>query len=518
MLSRVRTQSKAKHATGEDLARVLPEDGIPWHKKSHLVWLCYYGISLSLLTAANGYDGSLMNGLLALPQWVEFMDNPRGSWLGFISASQALSSAVAYPVVAYFGNRWGRKKGLYIGYFFLLVGAFLQAFTPNTAGFIIARFLIGQPSAWWSCLAPLLITELAYPTHRAFFTALFNCGWYVGSSFAAWVTFGTRNYDNDWSWRIPSLMQIAIPIIVLPAAIWVPESPRYLVSKGQTTQGRAILTTYHAGGDENSLLVDFEMAEIEHAIEADSAAAKNTSWMVLFSTKSNRHPAFISISLGIFAQWVGNNVVSYYLAIILDSIGITSVTSQTLISGGLQIWNLILAVSAAASVDLFGRRPLFLTSCVGMLISFIIITALSGNFAATGNSAVGVAVVPLLFIYYGFFDIAFTPLLIAYVAEIWPYELRARGLAMMSMVTYGAVFFNVFVNPIALDAIAWKYYILFAVVLLVATLTIYFFYPETKGHSLEEMAVIFDGEDAAVIAEVKGTNIKGGDVLHEEHV
>lgn len=88
-----------------------------------------------------------------------------------------------------------------------------------------------------------------------------------------------------------------------------------------------------------------------------------------------------------------------------------------------------------------------------------------------------------------------TPLVIAYPAEIWPYTLRARGFALTQLSTYAAIFFNTFVNPIALDKIGWKYYVVFAVILVAITITIYFLYPETRGHSLEEMAVIFDKHD-----------------------
>jgi hypothetical protein len=61
-----------------------------------------------------------------------------------------------------------------------------------------------------------------------------------------------------------------------------------------------------------------------------------------------------------------------------------------------------------------------------------------------------------------------------------------------------AIFFDVFVNPIALESIQWKYYVVYCIILVAITLTVYFFYPETNGHSLEEMARIFDGEAAAV--------------------
>ena len=81
-------------------------------------------------------------------------------------------------------------------------------------------------------------------------------------------------------------------------------------------------------------------------------------------------------------------------------------TDQTLINGFLQLWNLIMAALAAFNVDRFGRRTLFLVSSVGMLISYICITGLSGSFAETGSASVGVAVIPFLFLFFGFYDIA----------------------------------------------------------------------------------------------------------------
>ncbi|WQF79377.1 Putative major facilitator, sugar transporter, major facilitator superfamily [Colletotrichum destructivum] len=516
MFGKPKAASGKSQSISPELAAVLPNNDTPWYKQKHLIWLNFYCIFLAFLCAANGYDGSMMNGLLALPQWHSFMDHPTGSWLGFINAAHSLSTMLAYPAVAYFANRWGRKKGLFVGYFFLTLGSLLQAFSPNHIGFILGRVFIGQPSAWWGGLAPLLITELAYPTHRGILTALYNTGWFVGSSLAAWITFGTRNYGTSWAWRIPSLLQIGIPLAVLPAALFVPESPRFLVSKGQVAKARSILTKFHGGGDENSTLVEFEMTEIERAIEDDKSAAASSSWMEMFNTPGNRRRAFISVTLGLLAQWCGVNVVSYYLAMVLETVGITSVTDQTLISGCLQIWNLIWAVSAAVSVDRLGRRPLFLISSGGMLASFIVISGLSGSFDTTKTASVGIAVVPFLYIYNAFYDIAFTPLIVSYPAEIWPYQLRARGTALTQMATYFGIFFNVFVNPIALEAIGWKYYLVFVAILVVGCFIVYFFYPETRGHTLEEMAVIFDGESARVTDSAFDGDVKSGAISHHE--
>lgn len=286
----------------------------------------------------------------------------------------------------------------------------------------------------------------------------------------------------------------------------------------RSTEARAFLVRYHAGNDETLPLVQFELEEIDGTLRLERELSVETSYMDMVRTKGNRHRTFISVTMGIFSQWSGNGIVSYYLAPVLTTIGITSVTNQTLISGLLQIWNLILAVVGAVSVDRLGRRSLFLVSCLGMLTCYIVITGLAASFAKTHVSSIGVAVIPFLYIYFGFYDIAFTPLLFGYVCEIWPYTLRARGVAVTQVVTQLAVFFNIFVNPIALEAIAWKYYLVYVVILVLITLTIYFLYPETNGHSLEEMVAVFDGKAADTSFSVKIDKTEGEEEQQVEKV
>ena len=440
----------------------------------------------------------MMNGLQIFPVWHEFMNNPQGAWLGFINAIYWLGNGVSYPAAAWIANRWGRKLGVYVGYCFLILGVCLQTAAQNEGTFVAARFFLGCASAWFGCSVPLLISETAFPTHRGIACSLFNCGWYVGSIVAAWVTFGTRTYTTSWAWRIPSLLQALLPAIALPGFLMCSESPRWLISQDRIEEARNILAKLHASGDTTAALVEYEMVEISTTLRAEKEAHDSTGYIDMIKTKGNRRRLFISVSLGVFAQWSGNGVVSYYLSLVLSTVGITSITDQTLISAGLQIWNLIFAVGAAFSVDKLGRRMLFMASAMTMLISYIIITGLSASFASTGTPSVGVAVIPFLFIYFAGYDIALTPLLISYPCEIWPYRLRSRGLTVTFCSTVLAIFFNTFINPIALEAIGWKYYLVFVAVLITFGVTAYFFYPETRGYSLEQMAVIFDGEDAEV--------------------
>ncbi|KAJ4177873.1 hypothetical protein NW767_014994 [Fusarium falciforme] len=507
-------KSAKANAVGEELAAVLPNDG-PWYKQKHLIKLNFSILSLIMFSSSNGYDGSLMNGLLALPQWHGFMDSPTGAWLGFINAIYSLGSVIVYPTAAWICNKYGRKLGIWVGYSFLVLGTALQTAANGDVAFVLARLFLGSASGFFLSV-PLLIAENAYPPQRGVASSLYNCGWYVGSVVAAWTTFATRNMDH-WSWRIPSLLQIAIPLAALPGFLMIDESPRWLVSVDRVEEARRILAKIHTGGDMNAPLIAFEMTEIEATLRAEKEASDSTSWSDLYSTPGNRHRLFISVSLGIFAQWSGNGVVSYYLAMVLETVGIKSVTDQTLISACLQLWNLIWASTAAALVDKVGRRALFLASGTIMLISYIIITGLSAGFAATQNSSTGIAVIPFLFVYFFGYDIALTPLLVAYPVEIWPYSLRAKGLSVTFLTTLAAVFFNIFVNPIALDAIQWKYYFVFIIVLVAMLVTVWFYYPETRGHTLENMAWIFDGDRAATTVTMAEDAIKMSNMAHLEN-
>ncbi len=150
-------------AVGPELAAVLPQDSVAWYKQSHLRRLNFSVFCMVILASANGYDGSLMNGLQALPQWESFMNHPTGAWLGFVNAVQSLGAFISFPLVAWSANRFGRKKTLFVAYFWLCLGVGMQAGAQNPAMFTLGRLFIGGVTSFFGASAPLLITETAVP-------------------------------------------------------------------------------------------------------------------------------------------------------------------------------------------------------------------------------------------------------------------------------------------------------------------------------------------------------------------
>lgn len=293
------------------------ENSNPWYRYPHLRKLNFCILSLTLFSSANGFDGSLMNGLIALPQWKEAMDYPAGTWLGFINAIYALGCVLSYPISSWICNKYGRKPGVWAGYVLLFAGAAIQTAANSDTPFVVARLLLGFASGFFLA-CPLLLAESAYPTHQTTASSLYMCGWYVGAVTSAWATFATRNIQSSWAWRIPSALQIAMSLLALPGFLLIDESPRWLISMDRNDEARRILAKIHAAGDYDSELVMRELTEIETALQAELKAQSST-WFDLFKTPGNRRRLLITMSLAIFSQWSGGGTVSYYLTGVLVS-------------------------------------------------------------------------------------------------------------------------------------------------------------------------------------------------------
>jgi len=118
----------------------------------------------------------------------------------------------------------------------------------------------------------------------------------------AWLTYGTARIDNNWSWRIPTIVQLAPSAIQILFIFFVPESPRYLLSKGRDEKALQILAKVHANGNAQDEMVQCEFIEIRDTLKLEKEVESN-SWMELVRTKGNRHRLVILVSAGFFSQW-----------------------------------------------------------------------------------------------------------------------------------------------------------------------------------------------------------------------
>ncbi|KAH7912200.1 hexose transporter [Hygrophoropsis aurantiaca] len=483
-----------------------------WYNNRRIIALNAWIVLLLITSSTNGYDGSMMNGLQTLPQWSIPFGSPSGGKLGLLNAIQNIGALAGYPFAPYLADGIGRRKTVFLGAAIMCVATAVQTASQSVGMFIGARFLIGFGLTFAANAAPMLVTEISYPTYRAPLTSLYNSLWYSGSIIAAWTIYGTFKIQTTWAWRLPSLLQGLPAILQVLLVLFAPESPRWLISKGKDAEALKTLAYYHADGNEQDPLVLYEFQEIKAAIDFDRTVAANIGWKALISTPGNRKRMRIIVALAFFSQWSGNGLVSYYLNKVFDQIGITGSSTQLLINGILQIWNLGWAVFASFMVNRLGRRFLFLTSASLMTLFYTAQAICFARYAKNQAPAAGHAVIAFIFLFYAAYDLAFTPLIVSYTVEILPYHLRAKGFNIFNFVISLALIFNQYVNPIALDALEWKYYLVYVCWLAVEFVFLYFYLVETKNRTLEETAALFDGED--VIEQITG-HIEGHEVREE---
>lgn len=226
----------------------------------------------------------------------------------------------------------------------------------------------------------------------------------------------------------------------------------------------------------------------------ETQAKSSTTWKTMIATPGNRRRLRMVCALALYSQWSGNGIASYYLNLALNGVGIKSEGQQTLFNGLLQIFNWITSIIAALLIERVGRRRLFLTATAGMCITYMCWTVAAATYAKSAtnldaagnpinpNKAAGNTVLAAIFIYYLFYsewplldemapadivaptDIGLNGLLVAYTIEICGTTLRARTLTTMQLGVNIALTFNQYVNPIALEHLQWKYYIVYTYV------------------------------------------------------
>lgn len=314
----------------------------------------------------------------------------------------------------------------------------------------------------------------------------------------------------------------------------LPESPRWLISRDRSEEAFEILVKYHAEGDSNSVLVKAEMAQIQSTIKIELDNAKQ-SWWDMLRTSGMRRRVLIASFLGLFTQMSGNTLLSYYQNLLYIMMGYTTSYAKTRINLANACWSLLTAVIAAVVVARFKRRFMFMLSSGSMLLVFMSMTisfeklreAKNHN---TTNKAAGVAALIFYFAYSPCYNIGNNALTYsksssqsitspltnaAYLIELFPYSQRTRGIGIEQIFGKIGGFFSNNVNPIALDAIDWKYLAIYCGWIAFEFIFIYFMYPETSGRTLEELAFLFEDKelaDQAVVAVEKQIHQEDMDV------
>lgn len=278
-----------------------------------LLMVCSAGYFCTLLY---GYDGTVMSGINIMPQYLHYFGAKSiGSSTGLIFSLFYAGAFIAVIMGFLLCDFFGRRAAMFAGAGFALVGAIIQASSMNIEQFRAARFIIGLGSWCCYCYGPIYTIEMALPHWRGRLGGLLMASLVVSTIFAGWLNFACSYVNNQFAWRFPLAFQCVPPILCLSVSWMVPESPRWLVSRGRNEEALQILIKYHGNGNPDSTLVRLEYAELLQTIEMDGTDRRWWDFREMVSNKANLFRSFVLADFGVLVQWSGNSLGIYYLPV-----------------------------------------------------------------------------------------------------------------------------------------------------------------------------------------------------------
>ncbi|KAI5454184.1 hypothetical protein NCC49_004249 [Naganishia albida] len=439
-----------------------------------------------------GLDATTMSAINGMKQFQNYFGMSAGAGkTSIVFGIYTIGGVCASIPGSYLPDKIGRRMTMVTGNTVLLVGALLSALSKNMPMFIGGRFLTGLGCTTAALASKSYMAEITSPHNRGRCMGLLNSFYYIGQILASGIAVPTGRRADDYSWRLPLFIQLGFPAINIAAMYWMPESPRWIYSRGDTERARRILADLHSRDrDINSPLIAFEIEEIEEGISLDGADKRWWDFRRLVNTGANRYRLGLCLMVSVYGQLSGNGLITYFLTILLAQAGIKSQDRILTLNFVNSVTSFIGALTGTSIVDKVGRRKLMLFACIASCMGMAIVAGLlspSGP-QTTPRAEAGVTFIYLFMV---FFSLGWTPLQGLYPTEVLSYEVRAKGLAVQSLFTQVASCINTFGMPVALAKLTWKTYIIFAIFDFIGIFVIYFAAVETKQIPLEQMDEIF---------------------------
>ena len=370
-------------------------------------------------------------------------------------------------------DRFGRRPVMIATATLFVAGAVATALSPSLAWLIAGRIVVGASIGVASFTAPLYIAEVSPARMRGRLVSVNQLALTCGIVVSYLVDYALA-HARAWRWMFGLA---AVPAALLGAGMmWLPESPRWLVSHGRIAGARSVLQRIRGSGD-----VGGELAGMQSSL----AAERGAGWTDLV-TPLVRPALIVGVGLAIFQQISGINTVIYYAPMIFQFAGFRSASASLLATAGVGVVNVAMTIVALLLVDRVGRRPLLLVGLAGMVLGLgaeglaFRLPALSGSL---GWIAVG-----SLMLYVGAFAVGLGPVFWLLISEIYPLTVRGLAMSVATAANWGAnlLVAITFLTLIQLAGRPLTFWI-YALVGVGAWLFAWRWVPETRGRTLEEI-------------------------------
>ncbi|PPQ96345.1 hypothetical protein CVT26_005029 [Gymnopilus dilepis] len=466
-----------------------------------------------------GYDTGTIGGCIAMTDWLEtfgkFDPTPNGlGWyiptndkslvVSILSAGTFFGGLFASPMA----DTFGRKFGLIYSCLVFCLGVGLQLDT-RWATFIVGRVIAGIGVGLVSCLVPMYQSECSPKSMRGAIVGLYQLAITIGALLAAIVLNATKDRADHSAWRIPIAIQFCWAFILSAGMALLPESPRYLLLKGRHEDARRSLgrlMTLPSDAPE----VEAEAVEITTALAVEKEAAQGNGYVACFKNNEDRNGwrTWTGILMQGWQQLTGINFIFYYGTTFFQQAGIQNAFVIQIIC---DVVNTAMTIVGVNLIDRVGRRRLLLIGAVGMcvcefIVAIVGVTAGQPHVVATGvqiNLSAQRVLIAFTCFYIAFFAISWGPVIWVLTGEIFPLGIRAKSMSLAVasnwLWNFGIGYATPYlvnpsttgVNGVKAANLGVKVFFIWGSTCVGCFIFTYFFIPETKGLSLEQIDLLY---------------------------
>lgn len=408
----------------------------------------------------------------------------------------------------YCSDTWGRRRTFVVAAIWIIAGIFVTVVSQTYTMLVLGRGLIGIGVGAGFAIDPLYIAEITPAEHRGELVTWSEIAINIGIvfGFSMGLILGRFELDSGTEWRVMLSLGCIMPavMILLVSAGVMPESPRWLVANQRHDEAREILSRiYPPGFDITSLLQD-----ITEAIQRDAAAEKAIGWAVLFhATPAFQRMLLVGVGTAVAQQAIGIDSIQYYLLDIIEQTGIESREQQGKILVCMGLTKLVFIVIGGKCFDRQGRRPLLFVSLLLMYLALGLVGIANLSNSSAFNTRAQLAGMVL---YLAAFSIGMGPGAWLIPSEVFSISIRAKAMALATAMNraMATVMSSTFLSITEVMGFG-AYCCLLAIICVLIMTFLYFYLPETKGRSLEDMSIYFaeltgDTKILAVEAKITG--------------
>lgn len=460
-------------------------------------------ILISLGNLAQAYSGGVIATTLGQPSFLTYMElDTMENASAVIGATGSLFYAGGFFgsfFGSWIGDRFGRKPAIFVGLIFVLVSMALCTASTHIAMFIVFRFTCGFGALILNLAVPLWVAECVPPEVRGAFAqisgAAISLGYFLSSYVG--VAFFLNTVSGPNAWRGPLGVGCALCLPPLIGIWWVPESPRYLFLKGRREEAKSVVLKLHATPHEHSqTFAEMELLEMDKQIEIERSL--ESSWLTILKRPSYRKRFLLSSFMVFTIQATGSQVLSIYATIIYRNLGYSE-KKTLLLQAAIYATGTPFSALAIIWTEYFKRPTLVAIGIAGMVVTLSAYTGLAAQYTGSNNSTAQEATVAMTFLFFVCYAAAAEGPFYYYSSEIFPTHLRAKGATIQSITFSWTSVLWAQVGPIGIANVEWRFFLICICLATIGGLVIFFFYPDTRGKSLEEIAALFGDEDLVAI-------------------